>query len=77
MKIGIYGQFYHKNSETYIQLILDVLKNKNVSVFIEENFLDIINLNNEITRNFSNFETFTELDESYDLFLVSGVMEPF
>ncbi|RFN59633.1 NAD kinase [Marixanthomonas ophiurae] len=72
MKIGIYGQFYHKNSETYIQLILDVLKNKNVSVFIEENFLDIINLNNEITRNFSNFETFTELDESYDLFFSIG-----
>ena len=72
MKIGIYGQFYHKNSETYIQLILDALKNKNVSVFIEENFLDIINMNNEITRNFSNFETFTELDETYDLFFSIG-----
>ncbi|UAB81638.1 NAD kinase [Marixanthomonas sp. SCSIO 43207] len=72
MKIGIYGQFYHKNSETYIQLILDALKNKNVSVFIEENFLDIINMNNEITRNFSNFETFTELDSSYDLFFSIG-----
>jgi len=72
MKIGIYGQFYHKNSETYIQLILDALKSKNVSVFIEENFLDIINMNNEITRNFSTFETFTELDESYDLFFSIG-----
>ncbi|PVW17242.1 NAD kinase [Marixanthomonas spongiae] len=72
MKIGIYGQFYHKNSETYIQLILDVLKNKKVTVFIEENFLDIINLNHEINRNFSNFETFTELDNSYDLFFSIG-----
>ena len=72
MKIGIYGQFYHKNSETYIQLILDALKNKNVTVFIEENFLDIVNTNNEITRNFSNFETFTELDKSYDLFFSIG-----
>ena len=28
MKIGIYGQFYHKDSEIYIQYILDALQSK-------------------------------------------------
>lgn len=72
MKIGIYGQFYHKNSETYIQLVLGGLQKKNVEVVIEENFLNIINEHEEITKNFSTFETFTELDSSYDLFFSIG-----
>ena len=37
MKIGIYGQFYHSESEMYIQLILDSLQHKDVEVVIEEN----------------------------------------
>ena len=32
MKIGIYGQFYHKDSEIYIQYILDALQSKNVEI---------------------------------------------
>ena len=42
MKIGIYGQFYHKDPEEYIQLILDVLQKNGANVFIEEGFLKII-----------------------------------
>ncbi|MCW9037763.1 NAD kinase [Altibacter sp.] len=72
MKIGIYGQFYHKNSETYIQLILDALQKKQVTIVIESNFLDIINEHQDITKNFSGFETFTSLDASYDLFFSIG-----
>ncbi len=72
MKIGIYGQFYHENSETYIQHILSALQQKNIEVLIEENFLEIINQNDEITNNFSGFETFRELDGSFDLFFSIG-----
>ncbi len=43
MKIGIYGQFYHENSEIYIQMLLDALQKKEAEVLIEENFLGIIN----------------------------------
>ena len=71
MKIGIYGQFYHENSETYIQLILDALQKKNVEIVIEENFLNIIN-NQETTKNFSGVATFNTLDSSYDLFFSIG-----
>ncbi len=72
MKIGIYGQFYHDNSEIYVQMLLDALQKKEAEVLIEEDFLEIINRNQEITKNFSGFSTFTELDESFDLFFSIG-----
>lgn len=72
MKIGIYGQFYHKNSEKYIQLILDALQKEDVEIVIEENFLSIINKHQDITKNFSGFETFKKLDATYDLFFSIG-----
>ncbi len=72
MKIGIYGQFYHDNSETYIQHILDALQKKDVEVVIEENFLDIVNMHQDITKNYSNLSTFKSLDNSYDLFFSIG-----
>ncbi len=72
MKIGIYGQFYHENSEIYIQMLLDALQKKEAEVVIEENFLGIINQNQDITKNFSNFSTFSKLDSSFDLFFSIG-----
>lgn len=71
MKIGIYGQFYHENSETYIQLILEALQKKNIEIVIEENFLNIIN-QQEAIKNFSEVATFTTLNSSYDLFFSIG-----
>lgn len=72
MKIGIYGQFYHENSEIYIQMLLDALQKIAAEVVIEENFLGIINQNQDITKNFSALSTFTELDSSFDLFFSIG-----
>lgn len=72
MKIGIYGQFYHENAEIYIQMLLDALQKRAADVFIEENFLEIINRNQDITRNFSRCSTFTKLDKSFDLFFSIG-----
>jgi len=71
MKIGIYGQFYHKNSEQYIQIILDALRKKEHEVLIEEYFMDIINQNDGVETT-SAFKTFSELDETYDLFFSIG-----
>ncbi|WP_026451416.1 NAD kinase [Aequorivita capsosiphonis] len=72
MKIGIYGQFYHENAEIYIQMLLDALQKRAAEVLIEENFLEIINRNQDITKNFSNCSTFTKLDKSFDLFFSIG-----
>ena len=72
MKIGIYGQFYHDNSESYVQEILDVLLGRNLEVLIEEEFLKIIAKNNKINCDFSSIHSFSELDPSFDFFISMG-----
>jgi NAD+ kinase len=72
MKIGIYGQFYHENSETYIELILTALQHQNVEIVFEKNFLEILSAHKEVSLNFSQVNTFKTLDASYDLFFSIG-----
>lgn len=72
MKIGIYGQFYHEHSENYIQFILDALQNYKAEVYIEANFLEIIKEHQGMSSDFSQFPTFTSLDNSYDFFFSIG-----
>lgn len=72
MKIGIYGQFYHENSGIYIQQLLETLDKNNIEVVIEKNFLELINLHDDIDKTYSHFSTFEELDKSYDLFFSIG-----
>ncbi|WP_339609779.1 NAD kinase [uncultured Planktosalinus sp.] len=72
LKVGIYGQFYHENSSVYIQMLFDVLRRKEVAVFIEENFYTLISENDELDLKASRFPTFTVLDHSFDLFFSIG-----
>ncbi|KAA1245897.1 NAD kinase [Aquimarina sp. RZ0] len=72
MKIGIYGQFYHEKSGVYIQQLLETLDKNNIEVVIEKNFLELINLHDDIDKSYSHFSTFEELDHSYDLFFSIG-----
>ncbi|GGE01723.1 NAD kinase [Planktosalinus lacus] len=72
LKVGIYGQFYHENSSVYIKLLLDVLSKSNVSIFIEDNFYNLISENKEIDTQDLQFPTFKELDSSFDLFFSIG-----
>lgn len=72
MKIGIYGQFYHKEAGQYIQELLDILAKKNIEVIIEKNFLELIHQNDTIDKDYGHFSTFRELDTSYDFFISIG-----
>lgn len=72
MKIGIYGQFYHKEAGRYIQELLDILDKKQIEVIIEKNFLKLIHENDTIDKDYGHFSTFRELDKSYDLFVSIG-----
>ncbi|MCB7482423.1 NAD kinase [Christiangramia sediminis] len=72
MKIGIYGQFYHANAAQYIGQLLELLDQKNIEVFIEEDFLKLIHSNNRIEKNYKHFSAFEELDNSFDLFFCIG-----
>lgn len=71
-KVGIYGQFYHVNSESYIEELLNVLEEEEVQVVIEEDFLKLIDENKSIEKEYNQFQTFTELDDSFDLFVSVG-----
>ncbi len=72
MKIGIYGQFYHKNSETHIQAILNALQSKGVEIVVEKNFLALMRENQSFHTDLSSLASFTKLDASYDLFFSIG-----
>ncbi|MGB0788359.1 MAG: NAD kinase [Marinirhabdus sp.] len=72
MKIGIFGQFYHQGSETYILQILGALQKENADVYIEEDFFDIINRNGALNKNYKNFSTFEKLDASFNFFFSIG-----
>ncbi|PKP24903.1 MAG: NAD kinase [Bacteroidetes bacterium HGW-Bacteroidetes-2] len=72
MKIGIYGQFYHEDADISIQILLEALYDKNIIVFIEENFLKLIIRHKKINEKYTNFSTFKNLDSSFDLFFTIG-----
>ena len=72
MKVGIYGQFYHANSGVYIEQLLNKLDEENIEVAIEEDFLEVITQNNEIEKDFRHFQTFRQLDDSFDIFISVG-----
>ncbi len=72
MKAAIYGQFYHTNSGAYIEELLNVLDSENIEVAIEENFLRLIDESKEIEKDFHHFATFTELDDTFDIFISVG-----
>lgn len=72
MKIGIYGQFYHENAEQYINQLLELLKEEQVHIVIEEDFLGLINHNKSIKGKYEDLDTFKYLDKSFDLFFTIG-----
>lgn len=72
MKIGIYGQFYHDNSESYFRILLDALQQKEAEIVIEENFLKILEKKPQIQGSVLNLTSFRELDSSFDYFFSIG-----
>lgn len=72
MKIGIYGQFYHTNAEMYVEELLAVLDRENIEVVIEEEFLKLIHQHKAIKKEYSHFNTFEELDHTFDFFFSVG-----
>lgn len=72
MKVGIYGQFYHANSGMYIEELLNALDAEKIDVAIEENFMNLIDENSDIKKDFHHFNTFRSLDTSFDMFISVG-----
>lgn len=69
MKIAIYSQYQKNKSLKSLEVLLNLLLKKKTSIFIEHSFYK--NLNTEIKNN-SAVQTFTTLDESFDLLISIG-----
>ncbi|WP_299226792.1 NAD kinase [uncultured Psychroserpens sp.] len=72
MKIAIYGQYYHNNTQESIERLLDILLQKKVDVCIENDFFNIIKHESETFSRFDAFNTFETLDNSYSLLISIG-----
>ena len=63
MKIAIYGQYYHNSTHESIEILLEALIRKNVEVFIENDFFNIIKHESNQTSKLDDFDTFESLDD--------------
>ncbi|WP_431137078.1 NAD kinase [Psychroserpens mesophilus] len=72
MKIAIYGQYYHNSTQESIEILLDVLSQKNITIFIENDFFNIIKHESKAPSKLDDIETFEVLDDSYSLLISIG-----
>lgn len=70
MKIAVYGQYYHNNTQSSIETLFDFLSKKEVEVYIEKDFFNILKEENE--KDIKAFKIFKTLDNSYDLLISIG-----
>ena len=72
MKIAIFGQFYHKNSDVPVETLLRHLLKKNADIHIERHFFDLIHSEIEDDQKYDVFKTFDVLNSSFDLLISIG-----
>ncbi|QDO92915.1 NAD kinase [Formosa sediminum] len=72
MKIAIFGQFYHKNSDVPVEILLKHLLSKNAEIFIERHFFELIHSEIEDDQKYNVFNTFDTLDNTYNLLISIG-----
>jgi NAD+ kinase len=72
MKVAIYGQYYQNSPEHIIHDIFIFLNKNNVTMIIESNFLKILSEKNIIEQEYPTFESFTELNSSFDMLISIG-----
>jgi len=72
MKVGIYGQYYKGEAISYIEILLKTLAQKDIEVIIEENFYDLIKINNFPEKEYQTFSNYTDLDSTFEVMLTVG-----
>lgn len=70
MKVAVFGRFYNKTTSVSVERLFQYLIKKDIDVYIEKEFFDLITSNSNYIKDFSYFKVFEELDKSFD-FLVS------
>lgn len=72
MKVAIYGQYYQNSTEPIIKDIFVFLIKNNVEMIIELNFLKILFEKKIIDKQYPTFESYTELNSSFDMLISIG-----
>ncbi len=72
MKVAIYGQYYQNSTEPIIKDIFIFLIKNNVEMIIESDFLKILFKKNLIDKEYPTFESYTELNSSFDMLISIG-----
>ncbi len=71
MKVAIYGQAFHEQDKTCVMELLDELKNISSSVYIEEEFSQLVSEQN-LDLDYGTFSQISGLDSSFDMFVSFG-----
>jgi len=72
MKVGIYGQYYKGEAVSYIEILLKTLAQKNIEVVIEEDFYNLIKINNFPEKEYQTFGDYSDLDDTFEVMLTVG-----
>lgn len=72
MKVAIFGQFYHHTSAESIATLCNFLGKKKIKIYIEKEFYSLLTLNNVVIKNYEDLDTYTHLDDSFDLLISIG-----
>ncbi len=72
MKICLYGQYYSEDSGDRIITLLEELEEHKVDLYIEKDYLSIIMSMFTLNREYKTFTSFSDLDDSFDIFISVG-----
>ncbi len=72
-KVAIYGQSYSISAEKEIKILLEVLEEKNIVCFIEEQFYNLLVEGNYLDKKYPTFSHFRDLNSSFEtMFTIGG-----
>jgi NAD+ kinase len=72
MKVAIYGQYYQNSTEPIIKDIFVFFNTNKVEMVIDSEFLKILYEKKIVRKEYKTFESYKELDESFDMLISIG-----
>ena len=72
MKIAIYGHYFNRDAQQYVEDLLNALNANNTDIYIEDNFNKLIKSSLDIKVDCKTFSSYNDLDGSFDLLFTVG-----
>ena len=71
-KVAVYGQSYSISAEKEIKILLAVLEENNIECLIEEKFYNLLVEGKILTKKYSTFSHYKDLDQTFSLMFTLG-----